>query len=385
MQPTRAHASDDVLAGDAAIDGTTEIDRVRHQQHIVGVHVAREALNERIAHQSQRAEAVRLEHDQQTAWEGVQRVERGGDLIGVVAEIVDDGDATRFADDFEAPFRAGKALERLSCLRKRQTVRAGGGYRGERVGDIVLAWHGKIDCRGGARVFLQHVERDAVGRQANGGAVQIGEAGAEREGADPNLRRHHKRRGFLVVEVQHGDLGLVDETGKQRAQFVHALMIEGDVVDDGDGRLVAGDRAIAFVDLRHECIALADKRAGEERVRRDEVVHHGAVHDRGVAPGVEQHPGDHGGRGGLAAGARDADAHRRPVEQFRQQLRALHVARANALGGDNIADGVFHRCRAHQDLVGAGQARTVLREEGDALRFQVLEFRAQAALVERAV
>jgi len=98
-----------------------------------------------------------------------------------------------------------------------------------------------------------------------------------------------------------------------------------------------------------------------------------------------QQPGDHAGGGRLAAGAGDADADFGGVEELGQQFGPLHVARADALGGDDVTDSVFNGGRADEDLVGAGEARAVLREEGDALGFQVLELGAEAALVERAV
>ena len=75
-----------------------------------------EDVDEFVAHQLQRAEAVRLEHDQQAAGEGVQRGERGGDLVRVVREIVDDGDVVGFADDFEAALGAGEAFQRRRRL-----------------------------------------------------------------------------------------------------------------------------------------------------------------------------------------------------------------------------------------------------------------------------
>ena len=68
-----------------------------------------------------------------------ERRERRGDLVGVVAEIVDDGDAICGADNVEATGEAGEALYALHRPRHRHPECRRGGNCGEGVGDIVAA------------------------------------------------------------------------------------------------------------------------------------------------------------------------------------------------------------------------------------------------------
>ena len=73
------------------------------------------------------------------------------------------------------------------------------------------------------------------------------------------------------------------------------------------------------------------------------------------------------------------------VEQLGQQLGAGDDRRADAPGGLHVGDGLLDRRGDHQGLVGAGQARAVLRMQHHAARAQELEPGAVAALVQRAV
>ena len=59
-----------------------------------------------VLHRPERAVAVRLEEEQQPAGEGVEGAQGGGDLVGIVPEIVDHRDAVRLADLFEAAAQA---------------------------------------------------------------------------------------------------------------------------------------------------------------------------------------------------------------------------------------------------------------------------------------
>ena len=59
---------------------------------------------------------MRLPHDQQAARELVERCERGCDLVGVVPEIIDDGDVLRRADDFKSPADANEVHQREGCF-----------------------------------------------------------------------------------------------------------------------------------------------------------------------------------------------------------------------------------------------------------------------------
>jgi hypothetical protein len=77
----------------------------------------------------QRPETVRLEHQKQSAREGMQRVERGGDLVGVVRKVVDHRNAARFADDLEPAADAGETRQRLGRLREAHAAGLRGAQR----------------------------------------------------------------------------------------------------------------------------------------------------------------------------------------------------------------------------------------------------------------
>ena len=87
----------------ALVDRAALIDRVGQIEPVVGRHAVGEAGGQLLAHLGDRAEAVRLEHDQQPPRLRAQRRQRRVDLVGIVREIVDDGDAGRGADSLEPP------------------------------------------------------------------------------------------------------------------------------------------------------------------------------------------------------------------------------------------------------------------------------------------
>ena len=101
----------------------------------------RKARDEFVLHLLQRAVAMRLEQHQQPAGKIMQRVERGGDLVGVMGEVVDHGDAVRLAHHFHAPPDSRKALQRRGRLRQRHAGRVAAADRGQRIGHIVAAGH----------------------------------------------------------------------------------------------------------------------------------------------------------------------------------------------------------------------------------------------------
>src|SRR5580693_4153734 len=72
----RADASCDVLARHLARNRPAEIDRLGHDEHVAWPQRARKGRNEALAHQLQRAKAVRLEHDEQPSRKVVQGSER---------------------------------------------------------------------------------------------------------------------------------------------------------------------------------------------------------------------------------------------------------------------------------------------------------------------
>src|SRR6185503_5027326 len=95
---------------------------------------------ELFAHLGQRAVAVRLEHDEEAAWLGAERRQSRIDLVRVVGEVVDDGDAAGFADGLEP---APKPLEAADCsggILDTNADGVGGGDCGEGIRSIVAAW-----------------------------------------------------------------------------------------------------------------------------------------------------------------------------------------------------------------------------------------------------
>ncbi len=162
-------------------------------------------------------------------------------------------------------------------------------------------------------------------------------------------------------------------------------MVEAYIVEHGNLGREQGNRAVAFVDLRHEHFPLPDPRAGEWRVTRHKILHHCAVHNRRVKPCLGQYPADHASDGRFAAGPAHRYAARRGVEEVGQQFGAGHALAAQGIGLGDIGYAVLDRSRGNQDLVAANQPAAVLRKQLDAKALQPFEFRAQPPLIERAV
>ena len=161
-------------------------------------------------------------------------------------------------------------------------------------------------------------------------------------------------------------------------------MVEADVAEHRDRRAVKRDRSVALVDLAHEQVGIADQRRGKGRLRRNEILHHRAVHHRRALAGGIEHPADHPGDGRLARGAADRDADRRGVEQLSEELRAGEVGQAELARADDIEDGRFDRRRGDQRRALA-QTAAILREQFNAEPFQIVEFGRKSAGVERPV
>jgi hypothetical protein len=105
--------------------------------------------------------------------------------------------------------------------------------------------------------------RDEVEGYRKGFGLQVFGAevggGVDREGGDLAAGEARCERGGVgVVGVDHRGLGLGDEGAEEGAEFVERLVVEADIVEHGDLRRVMRDRAVAFVDLADEGVALAD-------------------------------------------------------------------------------------------------------------------------------
>jgi hypothetical protein len=71
---------------------------------------------ELFAHLGERTVTVGLEEEQQAPRRCGECSEGRGDLVGIVGEVVDDGDATCRADGFKATLEPGKPAERFGSL-----------------------------------------------------------------------------------------------------------------------------------------------------------------------------------------------------------------------------------------------------------------------------
>ncbi len=342
----------------------------------------RETVDEGVLHQAERTEAVGLEQDQQAPGKGVQGGQRRVDLVRIVGEVVDHRHAVPFPDELEPPPEALEAVERRGRIVQRHGTGARGAEGGQRVCHVVPSRHAEAHPRAGGRRALRHLERDAVGRRDQVAGQEIRRRVAQAE-ADRLVRRNPggQHGALRIVQVQDHGFGLGGKVAEQRPQLVQRLVVQGDVVQDRDPRAVEGDRAVALVDLADEDIAVADHGAGEGGVGRDEVLHHGAVHDRRVTPDRVQYPAEHPGRGRLAAGAAQGDAVRRGVEYLGQQLGAGHHTRTETPGRLHVGHGVLDRGRGDQDLVGAGEAAAVLGVQRDAASAQKIELLRRPPLV----
>ena len=129
------------LAGDAAIDGAAEIDGVGHDQHVVVAHVAREAVDELVLHQPQRAEAVRLKHDQQPPGKCVQRRSVAVILSGLCAKSSITVTPLAVPTTSSRRLMPVKLASACAASLERHAAGARRGERRQRVGDIVLAGH----------------------------------------------------------------------------------------------------------------------------------------------------------------------------------------------------------------------------------------------------
>ncbi len=65
---------------------------------------------------------MRLEHQQQTAGKFVQGLQRGRDLVGVMGEVVDNGDGVGGAHDLQSPADAAKRAQISRSFRKADTA-----------------------------------------------------------------------------------------------------------------------------------------------------------------------------------------------------------------------------------------------------------------------
>ena len=233
-----------------------------------------------------------------------------------MGEVVDDGDAVRGPDHLHAATDAGEGLQRGDGLVQRHADGADGAEGGQGIGDIVCA--GDVeDDRMLRAAELRQGEPHTGRHRLEVVGVEGGRLLAQGEGDDLVAREGlGQRLGLEIVEVEHGPGRPPGEAAEQVAQLLHRLVVQRDVGDHGDRRIVARDGAIGLIDLGDEQVRAADQGAGERVIGIGEILHHRAVHDGRRAARLVQDPGDHAGDGRLAAGAGHADRGGRGVEQL---------------------------------------------------------------------
>ena len=194
--------------------------------------------------------------------------ERGGDLFGIMGEIINDRNLVRGADDLQTPANAGECFE---VLRRVFEIHAACGRRGERrkrVGHIVHSRHVELDSddlAGGPRL---HRKRDCAARTDRQPGKQVRFRVAQAPGYRPSwFQIGQQRRGLRVIEVEHRRLTLAGKVAEENTQFLDRLMIEGDVVHHRDARCKIRDRTVALVDFADEFLPVTDPGGGERGIR----------------------------------------------------------------------------------------------------------------------
>ena len=179
---------------------------------------------------------MRLKQHEKPSGERMQRGERRRDFVGVVPEIVDHGDAGGFPDQFEAALEAGKACDRSNRRAERHPRRARRAEGGKRIGHIVAAWHRELHRV--RRTIGHEVERD---RKRIGAQIARAQVGLlfDREGHEPRrVQRRRQRRRLVIADVEHDCLGLGREVAEQSAQFLNRFVVEADIVEHRDLRVI---------------------------------------------------------------------------------------------------------------------------------------------------
>ena len=318
------------------------------------VETSAEFLEQRL----QPGEAVRLHHgDDLAVGRFTRRFKDGRDLDGVVAVIVDHGDAVPFAGPGEAPLDAAEARDRLADRLVGHAEFVRHRNRRRRVRGVMPSRHRQHDVRYLVRgVGLAVAEHDlefraaAVRRQVDQPHIglrvfAIGDDAAVLDLADEGL--HHG-----MIGAHHGkavERHVLDEIAErvldrlERLEVIEMLGI--DVGDDHDIGRQLQERAVALVGLDHHPVAGAEPGVGAVGVD-DAAIDHGRIE----TAGIEQRR-HHRRRGGLAMGAGNRDAAFQP-HQFGQHFGPAHHRNALGAGRHQFRIVALDRGRDH-DHVGA--------------------------------
>ena len=142
----------DALATYAFVHRAAEIDGVAKNEVVVLAKQVSKYASKFRAHDADGAVTMWLEKGDDAPGKGLQRRKRCGNLVRVMAKIIDDGDVIGGANNIKAAGKTAEAFHAANGLLKRDTKRNASGDSGKRVGDIVPAGdnqrHGADFARG---------------------------------------------------------------------------------------------------------------------------------------------------------------------------------------------------------------------------------------------
>ena len=247
--------------------------------------------------------------------------ERGANLGGMMAVIVDHRDAAGLAAHLKAAIDAGIAGDGLANRFQRDVQLQADRDGGRGVQHVVNAGHAQVKL---AQIAAARPNREAA---LEGAAVDVGDLQggllAAPVGDDAAIHRGKKLLDVFVVQAQDGravERHLLDELEERGADlddgWIVIQMFAVDVGDHGQDRAELEERAIALVRFHHQEIALADARVRAAHGRGLPAHHHRGIQARGI-----QHRRGHRRRGGFAVASGDRDAVLQP-HQLSQQFAA---------------------------------------------------------------
>ena len=302
-------------------------------------------------------EGVGLEgHDDPLVAHGAHGLQHGPDLVGMMGVVVVDVGAVAPSLEFEPPPRAPEAAQTLCGHGSVDAHMPGHGAGAQGVDEVELA----VDREGKLTVGLPAADHrtvppvlgdlfrvDVVARaQAKGeiGQTPQGVGGVEVVAVGDD----HALGGHQLGEIPEGGLDLIEI-------LEEIQMVLLDVVDDGNGGGEVVEGVAVFAALGDDGVAAAHPVPGVEQGQI------AADHDRRVLPGLHKDVGDHGGGGGLAMGAGDADRVLVLLHQHAPGLGPLEDGDAGGSGGGDL--GVVVVGGGGPD--DAGRAPDVLRPVAD--------------------
>ena len=302
-------------------------------------------------------------------------------------EVVDDRDrADCRADNVEAACNAGKACQRLDRSLYRHASARRAGNRRQRIGEVVPSGHVQRQ-----RVLTVIVAVDDQCRLSQG---TFGNAA----GHDPDLRHflldaegdyfvgaREQRQRLCVIGIDCSDTAAFKVISEELAQLVHTLVVEADVEQHADSRAIERNRAVAFIDFAEIKRITAHHGTGIGPIWCDEVLHHGAVHYRRLAPRAGKDPAKHGGDSRLAASPCNSDPGTAGIEEYGIQFCSGETQAAEVRGSLDLRYGVFNSSRSDKDLVAGNDPAAILRMQLEALPLECAEFFWRMALVARTV